>query len=154
MDISEIKKAGKTLWYRFRGECIFCKLSENKDAEIVYEDTDVMAFAPLKNSVLAEGHVLVIPREHHENLFEIPEDVLCSLMSSAKEIAERLESSGECTGVNILHASGESAQQSVSHFHLHLVPRKEDGLDLWPETGYREGNYEEVYNRLKEELEQ
>ncbi|MFP4038605.1 MAG: HIT domain-containing protein, partial [Candidatus Nanohaloarchaea archaeon] len=64
----------------------------------------------------------------------------------------RLREQGEIDGVNLLNASGESAQQSISHFHFHLVPRKEgENLDLWPETGYS-GSGGEAYDFFKEIL--
>lgn len=150
MDFSQIKKAGKTLWYRFRGECIFCNIVKSGDAEIVYENDDVMAFAPLKRGILSEGHILVIPKEHYENIFDIPKEELIKVIEAVKNISSQLEKDSGFNGVNLLNASGKSAQQSVSHFHFHLVPRSdEEDANIWPETGYTEENYEETYERLK-----
>lgn len=60
----------------------------------------------------------------------------------AKDIAERLRGGGY-DGVTLLHASGPAARQSVSHFHLHLAPRRaDDGYDLWPETDRWDGTNE------------
>ena len=54
-------------------------------------------------------------------------------------IAVKLKTKGIADGINILHASGKSAQQSVPHFHIHLFPRKEgDGIEAWPDTKYVE----------------
>lgn len=154
MDLSTIRKAGKTLWYRFKGECIFCKIVEEKDGKIVFEDSDTMAFAPLKNGILSEGHILVISKEHYENIFDIPKSELSNLMETVKDISTKLEEETEFEGVNLLNASGKSSQQSISHFHFHLVPRTEnDEEDLWPETGYEEDSYEQIYENLKKSLE-
>ncbi|MCC6931907.1 MAG: HIT domain-containing protein [Deltaproteobacteria bacterium] len=99
---------------------------------------------------MAKWHMLVIPKKHYVNLFDISEEALIKFVSSIKMIAMKLKELG-VDGVNILHASGEAAQQSANHFHFHLVPRfKNDGLDTWPETGYLETKRDEIYKDLIE----
>ncbi|MFB6200232.1 MAG: HIT family protein, partial [Candidatus Nanohaloarchaea archaeon] len=145
MDIQNLKEAARTAGHKLKGECIFCSIAEEGE-KTVFENKDVAAFPPLKSGRLAEDHFLVVPREHFEDIYSIPEEELADLTKTVKTIAQRLEEKG-FEGVNILHASGEAAQQSVNHFHFHLVPRrKDDNQDLWPETGYKAGNSdEEVY---------
>lgn len=154
MEFSEIKKIGKTAWSKIKGECIFCKIIEQKDGEIVFENDDVIAFAPLERDVVAEGHLLVVPKNHYENIFDIPAKELSKVSKTAKEISEILKEKETLDAVNIMHASGKEAQQSVNHFHLHLIPRTDDGLDLWPETEYEEENYSENYGKIREILEE
>jgi histidine triad (HIT) family protein len=90
-----------------------------------------MAFVP--RDMAAKGHLLLIPKIHYETILDIPNETLESLMVLAKNLSISLQSKSEVTGVNLLHASGESAQQSVKHFHIHLIPRFDnDGLDVWP----------------------
>ncbi|MFB6180716.1 MAG: HIT domain-containing protein [Candidatus Nanohalobium sp.] len=91
MDFSQVKKAGKSLWYRFKGECVFCKIVESRDAQVVYEDESVMAFAPLKQGVLSEGHLLVIPKDHYESIFDIPKEELVEVVETVKDISVQLE---------------------------------------------------------------
>lgn len=151
MDFKELKKFGKGLYYRLKGDCVFCKIVEKRNAEIVYETENVLAFAPLESGVVAEGHLVVIPKEHSENLFEINKESLFEVMKNVKEIANKLEK--EYDGVNILNANGKAAQQSINHFHVHLVPRRSsENLDLWPETEYKENSYEASYNKIRELL--
>ena len=155
ISFSEFKEIAKGLYYKAKGECVFCKIvGENDPDKIIYQDETVAVFPPLKSGILAEGHLLVIPKEHHKDIFEIPEGTLTNLTAAAKKIADELKQNSDITGMNILHASGKSAQQSVNHFHLHLVPRRDsDGLDLWPDTDYKEENFSENYSKIKKALE-
>ncbi len=113
--------------------CIFCKIVRRQaDAKVVYEDELAMAFLDIHPA--SEGHTLIIPKEHYETLYDIPEVVLERLVSVAKEIAQLYKSVLNTRACNLLHASGKDAQQSIPHFHFHLVPRhKGDGLNLWYE---------------------
>ena len=135
-------------------DCVFCKIIERQvPSHMVYEDEHVVAFAPLEKDMLSKGHLLVVPKKHFENIFDITIDELTFIMRAVKLISKKLKESYSAEGVNILNASGKAAQQSVAHFHLHLVPRyKDDGLDAWPKTGYVEKAGSEIYKRMKELL--
>lgn len=128
--------------------CTFCDIvAGTMDATVLDETNDSVAFAPL--DAVSEGHMLVVPREHYETLFDIPESALTAVTMHTKRIAERLHEHGY-DGVNVLHASGRTAQQSAPHFHIHLAPRRtDDELDLWPDSGYDE-NEGGVYDELRE----
>ena len=118
-------------------DCIFCAIVAGEEDAVVVDETDeTIAFAPLEP--VSEGHLLVIPKAHYENLFDIPEPILRAVMKHAKSIAEELHAD-DFDGVNLLHTSGKAAQQSVPHFHIHLAPRRStDDLDLWPESTFEE----------------
>lgn len=115
--------------------CVFCEIIAGKIAvEKVYEDSTSLAFVP-KDPVVT-GHILVIPKTHVENLFDISQQELAKLGDVTKEMAITLKDAYGAQGVNLLHASGRTAQQSVLHFHYHLIPRYEgDGLDMWIKQG-------------------
>ncbi|SDQ26535.1 HIT domain-containing protein [Natronobacterium texcoconense] len=132
--------------------CPFCAIvAEEEEAEVLDETAKTLAFAPLEP--VSEGHLLVIPKAHHENLFDIPDSTFRTVVTHAKTIAERLRDD-EFDGVNVLHASGEAAQQSVPHFHLHVAPRRStDGLDLWPDSGYEASDSDGSYEAVKAALE-
>lgn len=116
-------------------QCVFCKIAHGKIKVIKsHEDELTLAFTP-KNEI-SKGHTLIIPKDHYESLFDIPEDLLQKVIILTKKISLKLKTEMGATGVNLLHASGEDAQQSVSHFHIHIVPRHpNDGLDLWIKSG-------------------
>ncbi|MBN1175021.1 HIT family protein [Candidatus Woesearchaeota archaeon] len=130
-------------------DCIFCKIVEGELPSFkVYEDNLVKAF--LDQGSASPGHLLVVPRQHHENIFDIPEETLKQLATISKKMSLLVKERLGATGVNVLNASGKSAQQSVMHFHFHIVPRfDDDGLDLWFHGNPSEKSVlEEVYRKL------
>lgn len=112
-------------------DCTFCRIVKKEiNVETIHEDELVIAF--LDKNPVSKGHTLIIPKQHVENVFDISEDVLRRITEVAKLLAERSRKELGATGVNLLHASGKDAQQSLFHFHFHLVPRyPNDSLDLW-----------------------
>lgn len=116
-------------------DCVFCRIvSKNIPSTIVFETDAVLGIVP-KNQV-SEGHALLLPKKHFQNIFDIEDELLQKIISAAKILSNTLVEKYKATGINILHASGRDAQQSVFHFHLHIVPRyPNDGLDLWIREG-------------------
>ena len=131
-------------------ECSFCKIVAERSPSIkIYENKDVLVFAPLKEDIIAKGHMLVVPKKHYTDIYDIPKKELYHLIDAVKTISQKLKERLNVEGINLLHASGRSAQQSCFHFHIHLIPRyKDDGLDMWPRTGYKETNFPEVYKKI------
>ena len=90
-------------------------------------------------------------KNHFENIFDIPESELKEIIDTSKKISILLKNKLNADGINILHASGKEAQQSVFHFHIHIVPRyKNDKLDTWPKSDYNELNFEEIIKKIKQ----
>ncbi|MHA1873838.1 MAG: HIT family protein [Candidatus Heimdallarchaeaceae archaeon] len=128
--------------------CIFCQIINGKEALKIYEDKKTVCLLDI--NPISCGHCLIIPKKHFKNIFDINDDYLKDVISTSKKVSELLKQKLNATGVNILHASGKSAQQSVFHFHLHVVPRyKNDGLDTWPKSDYKEKSLKEVYQKIK-----
>lgn len=111
--------------------CVFCGISSGEArADLVYKDDDVMAFLPL--TLQATAHVVIAPRPHACAIWDLEPRLLRKTTEVAREIAMGMRAIG-ATGINLLHASGVDAQQSVPHFHLHVLARyPSDGLDAWP----------------------
>jgi diadenosine tetraphosphate (Ap4A) HIT family hydrolase len=117
--------------------CIFCEIAAKRiPAHIVYEDDLCIAFMDLMPITL--GHVLVIPKIHAENIWELPADAAAALLPAAQKVATALRNSGlPVEGLNLHMANGHIAGQSVFHAHLHVVPRsKGDGFGLKFPPGY------------------
>ncbi|MCY1375002.1 Protein hit [compost metagenome] len=111
--------------------CVFCRII-NRDIPgvFVYEDDSIVAIVPKEK--VSEGHLLVLPKSHYQDVFDINDSTLRNLVSISKKLSTEIVSKSSFTAVNLLNASGKDAQQSVLHFHLHIVPRKpDDGLDMW-----------------------
>ena len=102
--------------------CIFCAIvSGDAPSSIVYEDEHAIAFMDINPAL--DGHTLVIPRRHTPDLWEIEEDEARHVMGAAVRVAARIREALKPDGINIMHATGIVAFQSVFHFHLHLIPR-------------------------------
>lgn len=113
-------------------DCIFCSIAKGeKPSYKLYEDNNTIAFLDI--NPVSNGHLLVVPKQHFENIFDVPNDILANLSRTFSAMANLCRDKLGATGVNILNASGKDAQQTVFHLHFHIVPRYEnDGLDLWP----------------------
>ncbi|GIW67039.1 MAG: histidine triad protein [Candidatus Parcubacteria bacterium] len=132
-----------------RKDCVFCKIIKRKEpARIIYEDKDVICFLP--KTIHVYGHTLIVPKKHYENLYDIPEKDLIKLIKTTKKLTLIYKKKIKATGVNLLHASGKDAQQSVFHFHFHLFPRfKNDNLDTWPKLPKIKVDPDELLKKLK-----
>ncbi len=128
--------------------CVFCEISQGRrDSHVIYQTDEVICFLPLTPQ--AYGHTIIAPKQHFADIYTIPEVILTSLTAVTKTLALHYKEQINATGVNLLHASGISAQQSVFHFHVHLIPRFEnDGLNLWPEFPPKTFNVDELLKKL------
>jgi histidine triad (HIT) family protein len=117
-------------------DCPFCRIaSGDEPAHVVFEDERTMAF--LDNRPLFPGHALLIPREHHETLADLPGDLLEPLFANAQLLSRAIPEAMEKPGSFV--AMNNVVSQSVPHLHVHVVPRKKkDGLRgfFWPRTKY------------------
>ena len=121
-------------------DCLFCKIvAGDLPATRVHEDERTIAFMDINPAT--RGHLLVVPREHTEDLHAIDPDDLTACALVAQRLAERVRERLGADGVNLLNAAGAAAWQTVFHFHLHVIPRYEgDPLRLpWsPAPGDRD----------------
>lgn len=102
--------------------CIFCKIvAGDIPAEKVFEDTYTVAFLDVRPA--NKGHLLVIPKEHHANIYEISEQAWADVMKTVKVVSPALKKATEADGVNIVMNNEPAAGQVVMHAHVHIVPR-------------------------------
>ncbi len=111
-------------------DCIFCQIvGGDIPAARVDEDEHTVAFMDL--NPWTRGHALVVPRQHHPDLHEIPDEELRHTMAAAKRLAARMRDRLGADGVNLFNSTGEAAWQTVFHFHVHVIPRyRDDPLSL------------------------
>jgi histidine triad (HIT) family protein len=96
--------------------CEFCKIAAyNKPCHIIYEDNLVMAF--LDSSPVNPGHVLVIPKQHFSNFYELDHNSYSSLMAAVRTIAKGINSALRPPKVGVLIAGFD-----VDHTHVHVIP--------------------------------
>lgn len=130
-------------------DCIFCKIISGEiPCRKVFEDEHTFAFMDVANDV--DGHILAVPKAHRKNILDCDGETLAALMDTARKISCHLTEHCGYDGVNLLNASGESAGQSVPHFHIHIIPRKTgDGIDAWPRFEGAKKDPEEVFQSIR-----
>ena len=106
--------------------CVFCAIIAGRvAADVVYDDAAVLAF--LDHRPLLPGHVLVVPKAHHETLGDLPPDLLGPLFAAVRLLTRAVERGLGAEGSFV--AVNNRVSQSVPHLHVHVVPRRKgDGL--------------------------
>ncbi|UJA20218.1 HIT family protein [Thermoleophilia bacterium SCSIO 60948] len=116
--------------------CVFCDIvSGEVEAEIVFADEHSVGFLDLRP--LFEGHVLLVPREHHEALWDLPSELVEPFFANVRSLSVWVREAMEAKGTFV--AMNNIVSQSVPHLHAHVVPRNpKDGLRgfFWPRTKY------------------
>lgn len=103
-------------------DCIFCKIIDGEIPSFtIYEDESFKVI--LDRFPASKGHMLIIPKVHHINIWDMPEDLSGKVYTVAKKMAELLSKVFGVDGINIVQNNGAAAGQAVFHFHLHLIPR-------------------------------
>lgn len=112
-------------------DCLFCKIVNGEiPSTKVYEDEHTYAFMDIMP--LTKGHTLLIPKQHCQDLFAMPEEVAANLYKAAPKVANAIKAAFNPKGMNTINNNGEFAGQTVFHYHLHFIPRYDetDGLDV------------------------
>ncbi len=120
-------------------DCVFCDIARGESpASFVYKDDAIMAFMDIQP--VNPGHLLVVPRVHHELMGEYDDLTLARTWQVVQRAAAALRRSGApCEGINVLVADGEAAFQDVPHFHVHVIPRRAgDGFGLTFPPGFED----------------
>lgn len=103
-------------------DCVFCKIVKGEiPCFKVYEDDRVLAFEDI--NPISEGHTLIIPKKHAENLWEMPEEDLSAVQVASRRVALAIREVLRPAGLAALQLNGKGADQVVMHYHLHLIPR-------------------------------
>jgi histidine triad (HIT) family protein len=134
------------------GDCVFCKIVAGKLPSVqVLETPRVLAFLDL--APVNYGHTLVIPKEHHENLLDLPDDLWTEMGRVSRQVAQALRKALYARAFNVGMNNFEAAGQVVFHAHLHVIPRyANDGLYLFPQGTYQPGDMEKVGQQLRQAL--
>ncbi len=111
-------------------DCVFCRLLAGEiPSTRVCEDEHAVAVMDINPA--AEGHVLVIAREHAPDLMTASPESVQATVLLAQRVARAMQAALAPEGLNLLQANGPGAAQSVPHLHLHLIPRRvDDGLTM------------------------
>ena len=105
-----------------KNNCVFCAIAAGEiPCFKVYEDDLVLAYLDI--NPFAEGHTLVIPKEHSTGILDTSPETLREIIVRVQKVAARLKDTLPCDGFNILQNNGPAAGQTVPHLHFHIVPR-------------------------------
>jgi histidine triad (HIT) family protein len=119
-------------------DCAFCSIvAGDEPGSVVLEDETSVAF--LDNRPLFPGHTLLVPREHHETLWELPSELVEPLFANARLLSLAVREAMGAQGAFV--AANNIVSQSVPHLHVHVVPRnRKDGLRgfFWPRRKYED----------------
>ena len=119
-------------------DCVFCSIVRGEiPAYLVLDDPIAVAF--LDTRPLFPGHVLVVPRGHHQTLTDLPVELLGLLFERVQRMAGAVQAAMGAAGTFV--AMNNTVSQSVPHLHVHVVPRnRRDGLKgfFWPRGKYRD----------------
>ena len=117
-------------------DCIFCGIVAGEiEAEVVFEDDDTVAFLDIRP--LFPGHVLLVPREHHVTIEDLPDAQVERFFLNGRRLAGAVREAMGADGTFM--AMNNVVSQSVAHLHCHVVPRRrKDGLRgfFWPRQRY------------------
>lgn len=129
--------------------CVFCKIAAGEIPSMkVYEDEHSLVFMDIAGDV--DGHMLAVPKKHVKNILDCDLETLQHLMATVKKVSNHCIEKCGYEGVNLLNANDESAGQSVPHFHIHMIPRKEgDGVDAWPKFAGSKCEIEDTWKRIQ-----
>jgi len=123
-------------------DCIFCKIIAGEiPCFKLYESDDTLAFMDINPA--NEGHALVIPKAHSTDVHTVSDAAISSTVITAKKIAAAIEKTLSPDGMNLLQCNGRAAAQSVLHFHMHVLPRRE-GDELKLNWGLEPGDMDAI----------
>lgn len=131
-------------------DCIFCKIVAGDIPCLnLFEDEGTLAFMDINPA--NPGHALAIVKDHHVNIFEVPDAALGRVILTAKRVAAAINQAMKPDGINLVQANGPGALNSVPHLHFHIVPRYlGDDLKLnWGHTPGDMADIQSVFERVR-----
>ena len=115
-----------------KDDCIFCKIANGQiPSTTLYEDDTFRVILDLGPA--SKGHCLIIPKDHYQDLTELPDEVSAKALPIAKKLGIAFMKEFGAAGFNLVQNNGAEAGQSVMHFHIHVIPRYTGGheVPLW-----------------------
>jgi len=112
-------------------KCPFCLLiqgcesieSQLKQTDIVFRNSDTTAFMATRKYPNNQGHVLIVPNKHFENIYNLPLALSLRIHSLSRDIALAMKAEYQCDGIMILQRNEPAGDQNNWHYHLHVIPR-------------------------------
>lgn len=145
--------------------CPLCQIAKgertdkgNQEESVVYRDKFITIFIAGKWWKSNPGHVIIIPNEHIENIYDIPEEIGHKIFDFSKKIAIAFKETYNCDGVSMRQHNEPAGNQDVWHYHLHVFPRYTgDNLYLnhkdtyWPTQEEKQPYVDKLKNYLSKQ---
>jgi histidine triad (HIT) family protein len=110
-------------------DCIFCKIIKGElPSKTVYEDDTIKVIMNI--NPITDGHLLILPKEHYENILDIQEEIIAHSIKILREkLYPLLKEKLNCEGFTI--CENNFLGQDIKHFHIHVIPRyQNDKVDF------------------------
>jgi histidine triad (HIT) family protein len=134
-------------------DCIFCKIVSGEiPSDIVFENEHCIAVLDI--SPIAEGHTVIILKQHYKNLLDAPDESAAALIHACKRVGAAVRGALGADGFNVFCNNERCAGQVIDHIHMHVVPRRnDDGLRLdRPQGRYPKGRAAEIREKLRKRM--
>ncbi len=132
--------------------CELCIVAKKElESDVVYEDEQLMAVVHRKPA--SPGQLLLFPKQHYAIIEQVPDPLLAKMSVLANKLGIAIFEALQAEGTNVIINNGVPAGQTIAHFALHIVPRREnDGLKLiWEPRKVTQDQLDTAYLQIKEE---
>lgn len=142
--------------------CPFCLLVQGienehnaiKQTDLVFQNDKVTAFIGLRSWPNNPGHVLIIPSEHYENIYDLPINISTEIQQTVRAISLAMKAAYLCDGVILIQRNEPAGGQRAWHYHLHVIPRyQNDNWDINQRQPYPPDVRAEYARKLKGNIE-
>ncbi len=133
-------------------DTVFMKIIRRElPAHIVYEDDETIAFLDVKPNV--PGHTLVVPKKWAENIFDVDDATLATVMRTVRKIAPAVRDAVGAHGVHINSNHGAAAGQIVMHLHVHIIPRHDRSeFTFWPKQEIAATEFAVIAEKIRQAI--
>ena len=130
-----------------KDDCVFCQFGQNKGKFFkLWENKDFLAF--LDHKPIKPGHTLLIPKNHHEYLFDLDDKNYSKILKHAKELSQPLKSAMNALRIGVIVEGF-----GVNHVHVHLVPLHKGGELLQKgAVGVTDEEFSKVAETIKNQI--
>lgn len=97
-----------------------------KQTDIFYKDSFITAFISSFFRPNNPGHVIIVPNEHYENIYDLPDEISHKIQDLAKQVAIALKAVYQSDGVSTAQHNEPAGNQHAFHYHFHVFPRYKD----------------------------
>ena len=126
-------------------DCLFCKIANGEiPSKTVYEDDLVRVFLDIEP--VSNGHLLIVPKKHYENIFDIDDNLILHMRKVAIKMHDILKEKLSIDGLTLAQNNGYG--QAIKHYHLHLMPRYEKDDMEFKHNKDSLVNIEDVYDQI------